>query len=418
MRLAIGLVTLSLIACGGGGKVIDLTEPADLELRENISGLAAADMNADGLNDLIVGSSLVENRQLISSRVSIYRQNPLAPGSFLSPTHVDYASNVAKAYWLVGADLQLDGLIDIVATGWQEGGFRVLLNDSADPGSLKQTVHYPHGPANSSFGQSQSVGDIDGDGLPDVIRVTEDAVSWFPQDGSSPGAFLGAISIGAGTTSVVATDITGDDLTDVVVLGGELGDSVLIYPNNTNSPGQFLAPIDLEVPFFADDLALADYDNNGLMDIALLGSDPNLDTFLSDGMSMIFRQFTTGRFIATDIRTTGGSGITDGFATGNLNDNSMPDIVFWLGGTMAQPNILQIMEFEHSGNPTMLFEMEVPWDNTIRSNVSPIPVIVIADVNNDLLADIAILSRGILVFFQRPGQPGTFDNAIRINTPL
>ena len=83
MRQCQFYVALLLVGCGGGGDYIDMTPPEALELHENFGGVAVADFDADGLNDIAVGTTLTEDRQLVDTRISIYAQRPASPGSFL-----------------------------------------------------------------------------------------------------------------------------------------------------------------------------------------------------------------------------------------------------------------------------------------------------------------------------------------------
>ena len=117
-----------LVSCGGGGSdYISMSPAAALDLRENFGGIAIADLDRDGFNDLIVGTNLTEDRQLLETRISVYRQSSTSPGTFLPPVHYERDPNGELARLLVIADCQSDGLPDVITTSWAEGGFRVML---------------------------------------------------------------------------------------------------------------------------------------------------------------------------------------------------------------------------------------------------------------------------------------------------
>jgi len=395
-----------------------MADPQVLLLREDFNGMAIADFDGDGLNDVVLGSTIVEDRQLLDSRVAVYLQSATSPGTFLSPSHhaQDLGTVILKN--LAVTDLQRDGAPDIIGTSWDEGGFRAILNNQIGPGSFLPSVHYGVGDAYPTFGRSQSVGDIDSDGLPDVVLVSSTSMSWYPQNGDDPGTFQNDIFIGAGQRDVVAGDIDGDGLADIVALDGD-GDvtrSLRLYRNNTNSPGQFRAPLTIVTPFHGDYLGLADFDANGLMDIAVSGTQSNLNNFTTYGEFVVFRQTGPGQFFPTAVGLTGGMGITERFATADLNGNNFPEMIFLVSTATADATTVRIMGGGRTSVPHRLLDLLIPHDASLTS--SGLGSIAVADLNNDTIPDIAVLSRQLYVFFQSPAQPMTFDGPHRITTPL
>jgi len=254
------------------------------------------------------------------------------------------------------------------------------------------------------------VGDVDGDGLPDVVWVTDDSLYWFPQDRGNPGTFLPATLIGPGMDDVQLGDIDGDGLVDAVTLTGDgilADDRLVIYYNNTASPGMFAAPVFMDLPITPGMVGLADFDNNGLMDIAVSGTQPA--DYSPIGAFMAFRQFVPGRFVGSQVLNTDYISILDGFTIGNLDGDDYPDVALMIATSITLIDVRSLIK------PVVVGQIEPPVDESIRSDGLSPPVI--ADLNNDTLADIAFVNRGIVVSFQVAGQPGTFDTPIRITTP-
>lgn len=417
-RLTLLCSALVLTACGGGGGYFDMVDPQVLLLREDFNGMAIADFDGDGLNDVVLGSTIVEDRQLLDSRVAVYLQNSASPGTFLPPSHHAQDLGTVMLKNLAVADLQQDGAPDIIGTSWHEGGFRTILNDPMQPGSFLPSVHYGVGAGYMTFGRSQSIGDIDSDGLPDVALVSSTSVSWCPQNGADPGTFQNDVYIGTGQQDVIADDVDGDGLVDIVTLDGDgvVSKSLRLYRNNTNSPGQFQAPLIIVTTFFAEHLGLADFDANGLMDIAVSGSQVNPDNFTSYGEFVVFRQTGPGQFRPTDVGLTGGMGITENFVTADLNGNSFPEMVFFLPTATPDATTVRIMGGGRMSVPHPLRDLLIPDDPSLTS--SGLGAIAVADLNNDTIPDIAVLSQQLYVFFQSPAQPLTFDGPHRITTPL
>jgi len=414
MRKSIFYLALLLVGCGGGG-YFDMVPPEALELRENFGGIAVADFDGDGLNDIAVGTTITEDRQLVDTRISIYTQRTASPGSFLPPRLFDSNPNGSLAWTLVADDCERNGLPDLIATNWDEGGFRLLVNDSEQPGTLMPSVHYETGPADSTFGRSQAVGDIDADGFPDVVIVTEYSVQWIPQNAGNLGTFDAPRPIGEGRDDVQLGDVNGDGLLDVVVLGvdGDVSKSILVYYNNTNAPGQFLAPRRLVTGDFADHIGIADYDGNGRTDIAVAVMQFDADDFDQHGAVVVFRQIGPDSFSQSAVTRTGGIGGTDVFETANLDGDIFPELVFQIGSA-ARGAVVRIMESNASGALTIRLELTVPDEPENYS--SGWPRLSIGDLNNDTLDDIALIHKGLYVFLRRSGVALAFDEAAKLNT--
>jgi len=411
MRNLLCVTFVVLISCGGGGDYFDMVPPEALELNEHFGGVAIADFDADGFNDIAVGTILTQDRQVVDERISIYTQRRASAGSFLPPKLVDRDPNGSLARMLVAGDCQRDGLLDIITTSWGEGGFRVLLNDLAQPGALMPSVHYQGGPANSTFGRSQAVGDIDADGFPDVVIVTDDSVQWFPQNAADLGSFYAPRPIGQGRNDVQLGDLNKDGLLDIVVLGvdGDVSRSILVYYNNTSAPGQFHAPRRMITTNFAKHTGIADYDGNGSVDIAVAVTQIDSDDFDPHGAVVVFRQIAPDIFDLSGVTRTGGIGVNEAFETAHLDGDIFPELVFQIGPVM------RIMESNASGTLSTLLDLTVPDEPENYSNGSG--RLSIGDLNNDTLDDIALIHKGLYVFLRQPGGTLAFDEAVKLNTP-
>lgn len=413
------VVLLALASCGGGG-YYDLTPPEALELTEHFGGIAVADFDADGRIDIAVGTSLTEDRQLLDTRISIFTQHSTSPGSFLPPRQFDNNRNGHIVRGLAAGDFQQNGVPGLIATNWSEGGFRVLLNDPSQPGTLAPSVHYETGPPDSTFGRSHAVGDIDADGFPDVVIVTEEVVQWVPQNSGNLGTFGAPRLIGEGRDDVQLGDVNDDGLLDVVVLGadGSVSQSILVHYNSTNVPGQFLSSSRLTLADYADHVGVANYDGLGRVDIAVAVTQIDSDDFDSHAAMVVFRQTAPDVFSQSAVTRTGGLGDFEFFGpfeTVDLDGDIFPELVFRFSSNVQEP-VIRIMETNAVGVPSLRTDLVIPNEPGVFSTETG--GLSTGDLNDDTLDDIALTYRGgLYVFFRQPGGPLAFDAAVRLNTP-
>jgi hypothetical protein len=135
-------------------------------------------------------------------------------------------------------------------------------------------------------------GDVNGDGIADIAFVQWGAntvVVWLGNPGA-PGSWSPAAQqsypVGANPFSVAVGDLDGDGREDIVVANGS-SNSVTVYDGAASSPylvgRQDLATVAGGYPM-PDNLALADVDNDGSLDILAVGRAPGaISTFLNNG---------------------------------------------------------------------------------------------------------------------------------------
>jgi hypothetical protein len=214
----------SLNGCAEGGTVGVLLGNGDGTFQPAVvysvvgdaGSLAAADVNRDGKVDLIV--------TIPSGDVAVLLGN--GDGTFQSA--VSYASGGPEATWVSVSDLNDDGKPDLVVGNlWRLPAslntLGVLLGNG--DGTFQPAVSYTleGGPSQIAI----SVGDLNGDGKPDII-VSEDVPSGGvlgPASvnvllGNGDGTFKSAMTYdagGRGAGGVVVTDVNGDGKPDVIV---------------------------------------------------------------------------------------------------------------------------------------------------------------------------------------------------------
>jgi FG-GAP-like repeat len=121
--------------------------------------IAAGDFDGDGLVDLAFAAE--------NGRILIHRQDP-ADGGFALETSVaptilfGLAPRVAPTF-LLAADLDLDNLADLAYTARSQDQLGVILHEA--DGGFAAPMQFPTGAAPASV----AAGDLNGDGLPDLV---------------------------------------------------------------------------------------------------------------------------------------------------------------------------------------------------------------------------------------------------------
>jgi hypothetical protein len=311
--------------------------PIDHAVGPDPWGLSAGDVNGDGRLDLVAATPATAAPQVNvvgdTGGISILRQDPVRPGSFLASQWLDTGGAATDA---AIARLTSDDLGDVVvADGVLRNGRALLLaQNPARPGAFLAPVSLQAGSGNGS--DDLAVGDVNGDGRADVVLAASSAVAVFYQNAG--GGFEPAVLLAAGTgvTGVALGDVDGDGRTDVVVAnvgnspaGGTGGASVTVLRQTI--PGTFVGT-NVAVADGARRVAIDDLNGDGLPDVVAI--------------SLVYQSLTTPSRVSVLLQSPASrgqfavSGVYDGpysgnfVATGDVDNDGLNDIVVNDGPTV------------------------------------------------------------------------------------
>jgi hypothetical protein len=252
------------------------------------SSFASGDVSSDGRTDVVLAFDT-------SQPPSVLYKDAVSPAGFGPLTPV---RNGEPAHLVRTGDFDGDGRGDVV-TGFFDGtnfGVRVFLQDGTAPGSFKT----PSTRLTTIFPEHLEVGDWNDDGRLDVaITSTADVAELLFQDPLNPGQLLApadypvGASAGSEQIALEGGDMDGDGLLDLVVASNhtivldpdavppvfQLDTVVSVLLQDPSLPGTFLAPSTFDVDEDTSDLALADFDGDGLLDVVTIGHNPNVMSF-------------------------------------------------------------------------------------------------------------------------------------------
>jgi hypothetical protein len=206
--------------------------------------VAIGDLNGDGLNDVAIVSFDVDGN---NGMVSIFFNNPASPGNFMPRVDISTPGEVSSVKI---ADLNRDGFNDLVIANQGPGqdlngaaGATVLLQNASAPGTFAAAITYP-----GTIGSlNVAVGDLNGDGYPDVVLAStvptgSGTITVMLNDPTNPGTFLAPSTYtGAGQPVAVAIgDLNGDGHPDIAV--ADQGGATVMLQSAT-SPGTFGPPV-------------------------------------------------------------------------------------------------------------------------------------------------------------------------------
>jgi FG-GAP-like repeat len=366
-QIACGGGTSQMSGSGGGGTVHQYATG------KGPTSVVTADFNGDSNLDLAVTNGT-------DNTVSVLLGN--GDGTFRQ--HVDY---LAKPLFsaLAVADFNGDGKQDLVAGGGLllgngDGTFQAIVpfSTGTDFASKTKLVNSDSASAGTSAATTVAVGDLNGDGKPDLVFAGGAVLL-----GNGDGTFRGGDGPGfsVNTFSVVIGDFNGDSKLDEVVFAEATGSNFIItIPGNGDGTLSYTTggfSLGGEVGW---GLALSDFNGDGKLDI-VTGDVTTVDLWLGNGDGTFQGPFHSN----TNFET---AGVVQAIAVADLNADGKPDLVVinnksqpGVYGSLNPINAVSILL--GNGDGTFQAHIDYPTGTTPAS-------VAVGDFNGDGKLDLAV----------------------------
>jgi hypothetical protein len=353
-----------------------------------VNAIAVADIDANGLPDILGLVSTDFGGTPTQGYVSTRLQT--AAGAFAMPTRFGVGTSPAN---LVVADVNGDGRPDLVVANADDQTVTVRLADPAKPGFFQPAIVLPT-PGRTPL--DVAVGDLNGDGLMDIVVAASGANSVLVFTQTTSGTFSApvAYAVGGDPQAVTVADLDNNGLADIAVATAANTVSVLLQ----TTAGVFAPAVDYATGVQPIAIKAADLNGDGKLDL-LTANYGAATTPGNQGLSVLLQGATPGTFAAPVNYIT--EYCATALAVGDLNGDGKPDVAVACQGLPGSPGAVSV------------FLQDATTPGALRPAVNypgaygPMGV-AIADMDGDGHPDLVLADGDIVVRFNSATTPGTF----------
>ncbi len=385
-RVLIILLALAAAACAQ----FTAAPGSPFSVGTNPMSVAVGDFNADAKPDLAIVNG--------DGTVTVLLGN--GAGGFTAAPGSPFAAGPGPASVAV-ADFNGDGKPDLAIADYGGNNVTVLLGDGTGRFAAAPSSPFPAG----SQPYSVAVGDFNSDGKPDLAIANYNSNNVTVLLGDGTGGFAAApgspFPAGSQPYSVAVGDFNGDGKPDLAIANVASGDVTVLLGSGTGgftaAPGSPFA-----VGSYPESVAVADFNNDGKLDLAVAGvglyqsTGLNVTVLLGDG---------TGGFTAVQSGPAATGSQPTALAVGDFNEDGLPDLAVINPGTSTvavllgngtggftpatgspltagtQPVSLAVGDFNVDGKPDLVSANYGSNNLTVFLNGSTPPLKLLAPVN-------------------------------------
>ena len=357
-------------------------------------GVVVDDLNDDGVSDIAAAMDFYDEGTTYYATVIL--NDPNSPGDFFPAVAYRIPTGCCLDS-IASGDINGDGLTDIVT----ENGTNIfmLFQNSTRPGNFlsPQTTYVGAGISHLS------IGDLNENGLNDIAisGYKSSHLSILFQDPADPGTFLPLVNVGITSLSAAIADTNGDFINDLALAGD--GKVTMLFQDPA-VPGDFLAPVNIYAGSGPNRIKIGDLDKDGYADLVVGTGSPG-------GVSVLLQDATNpGDFLPASGYSFGCSPME--ISLKDLDNDGLLDVAVasWCHGCRV---IILFQDISNMG--TFLPAVYYPC----RQSEFGFGAWSIAagDVNDDNFNDLIVSENGIVIRLQDPAAPGSFLERFTVYNP-
>jgi uncharacterized repeat protein (TIGR01451 family) len=306
------------VKLGDGGATYHEAGGSPIPLSCSPNAVNLGDLDRDGIPDLATGDicnypgGIDQITVLLGNGDGTFHAAPFPP--------LKLGAGVYAPCTIQLVDLNGDGRLDLVTADWQTDDVSVFLQNSSGPFGFTQAPGSPFFPGTSPF--EVTVGDFDGDGIPDLATANDgdDAVAVFHGNGDGTFAPMSGspIAVGSHPEGVRVGDVDGDGRLDLAVANYGSSDVSLLLGNGNGTFHAAGPPtaVSGSNPYM---VAIADLNGDGRPDLAT-------SNYASNDVSVLFGN-GDGTFAEASASPFGVGSGPYWVDVGDLDEDGRPDLV-------------------------------------------------------------------------------------------